>query len=113
MRYGLQTSSFRRDIVIAAALVAPLLMAPGAASAEGLFDFLFGGAPRHQQPSPAVDSFANPFAPDQQQPVAPKPAAAGGRYAAFCVRSCDGKYFPLLTKAGDASLNVTHADCPL
>ena len=112
MRYGLQTSSFRRDIVIAAALVAPLLMAPGAASAEGLFDFLFGGAPRHQQPSPAVDSFANPFAPDQQQPVAPKPAAAGGRYAAFCVRSCDGKYFPLLTKAGSTPAQMCQAFCP-
>jgi hypothetical protein len=113
LRYELQTPSARRRVILAAALAAPLLLVPRAASAEGLFDFLFGGAPKQQQPSPAVSSFADPFGFNQPQPAAPKPAASGGgRYAAFCVRSCDGKYFPLLARGGSTPAQMCQAFCP-
>ena len=113
MRYELQTSTTRRRVTLAAALVTSLLIAPGAASAEGLFDFLFGSAPKQQQPSPAVNSFADPFGFNQPQPATPKPATSGGgRYAAFCVRTCDGKYFPVLARGGATPAQMCQAFCP-
>lgn len=113
MRYELQTPSARHRAMLAALLVAPFLMAPGTASAEGLFDFLFGGAPKQQQRSPTVSSFADPFGFNQPQPAPPKPAASGGgRYAAFCVRTCDGRYFPLLARGGATPAQMCQAFCP-
>jgi hypothetical protein len=113
LRYELQTPSARRRLIFAGALVASLLIVPGAASAEGLFDFLFGSAPKQQQPSPAVSSFADPFGFNQPQPAAPKPAASGGgRYAAFCVRTCDGRYFPVLARGGATPAQMCQAFCP-
>jgi hypothetical protein len=90
-------------MLVAATLAAPLL-APAPVSAEGLFDFFFGGLqqqrPQREVPQPA-SSYADPFT-GQQTPATPqyvpptRAAAAGGSGPAFCVRSCDGKYFPLM-----------------
>ncbi len=113
MRYELQTPSPRRRLIFAAAVLAvPLLLVPGIASAEGLFDFLFGDAPKQQQTSPAISAFADPFGLNQPQPAAPKAVPSSGRYAAFCVRSCDGRYFPLLAKGGSTPAQVCQAFCP-
>ncbi|QQO15396.1 DUF2865 domain-containing protein [Bradyrhizobium diazoefficiens] len=91
-------------MLVASLLAAPMLAAPTPVSAEGLFDFLFGGLQQQrpqreapQQPS----SYADPFTGQQNaatpQYVPPtRSAAAGGSGPAFCVRSCDGKYFPLM-----------------
>ena len=92
-------------MLVAATLAAPLLAAPAPVSAEGLFDFLFGGAQQQQQRPqrevPQANSYADPFTGQQNaatpQYVTPtRSAAAGGSGPAFCVRSCDGKYFPLM-----------------
>jgi hypothetical protein len=91
-------------MLVAASLAAPLLAAPAPVAAEGLFDFLFGGMqqqrPQREVPQQA-NSYADPFT-GQQNPATPhyvpptRSAAAGGSGPAFCVRSCDGKYFPLM-----------------
>jgi len=113
LRYELKTPSRpRRMILAAAALAIPLLFVPGIASAEGLFDFLFGGAPKQQQPSSAASAFADPFGLTQPQPAASKPATSGGRYASFCVRTCDGRYFPLLSRGGSTPAQMCQAFCP-
>jgi uncharacterized protein DUF2865 len=96
----------RRAIRVAATLLAStLLLAPQAASAEGLFDLFFGGFQKrlHQAP-PQANFFADPF-----QQVAPRPVASGG--PAFCVRSCDGKYFPL-TRGNASPVQMCQAFCP-
>jgi hypothetical protein len=97
--------------VAAFALAGAALLAPGAASAEGLFDMLFGGfkQPQHQAP-PQASFFADPSA---NAPAAPpvRTAASGGSGPAFCVRSCDGRYFPL--SRGNASpVQMCQAFCP-
>jgi hypothetical protein len=68
-----------------------LIAAPaGDASAQGLFDFLFGG-PR-QQPAPQAPPPHEP----SRAPVAAAPSAPSvGRSRPFCVRLCDGRYFPI------------------
>jgi hypothetical protein len=82
------------------------------ASAENLFDFLFGGAQKQQQrQAPAQASFfADPFG-LTQQPAPPKPVATAGTGPAFCVRSCDGKYFPL-ARGGATPAQMCQAFCP-
>lgn len=89
-------------------------LAPGAASAEGLFDFLFGGFARQQQrpaPPPATNPFADPFDTNAQAaPQAQRPTVASSG-PAFCVRTCDGRYFPLMR--GLASpIQMCQAFCP-
>jgi Protein of unknown function (DUF2865) len=98
-------------LVAAAALASSVTLAPRVASAEGLFDFLFGGAPKQQRHAPAqANFFADPFGLNSQ-PAPPPRQTASGSGPAFCVRSCDGKYFPLLR--GNASpVQMCQAFCP-
>src|SRR6266478_1108617 len=84
----------RRAILIAtAALTASVALAPRMASAEGLFDFLFGGSQKQQQQKapPQANLFADPFSLNQQAAPPPRPVASSGSGPAFCVRSCDGR----------------------
>ena len=102
----------RRVTPIAAVILASALgLAPRAASAEGLFDMFFGGLQKQQrQAPPQANFFADPF--QQNQPPAPPPrptASAGG--PAFCVRSCDGKYFPL-SRSNASPVQMCQAFCP-
>src|SRR5258708_560132 len=89
----------RRMMLVAIMLAGPLALSPRMASAEGLFDFFFGGAQKQQQrQAPAqANFFADPFGLNQQ-PAPPKPVATAGSGPAFCVRSCDGRYFPITTR---------------
>lgn len=107
----------RRAILVAAILASPLLAAPAPVSAEGLFDFLFGGAQqqRPQREVPQANSYVDPFTGQQSaqpQYVPPtRSAAAGGSGPAFCVRSCDGKYFPLMRGLASPA-QMCQAFCP-
>ncbi|MGA8410759.1 MAG: DUF2865 domain-containing protein, partial [Xanthobacteraceae bacterium] len=85
--------------IAAAALVAVL----GAeARAQNLFDFLFGGFQRQ--------------APQQQQQAPPPggsiPEAGYGGGQAFCVRLCDGRYFPLQPHPTASPSQLCSAFCP-
>jgi hypothetical protein len=102
----------RAMLVAAAALAGSVTLVPHVAAAEGLFDFLFGGAPKQQQrQAPAqANFFADPFGLNQQAAPPPRQVASGSG-PAFCVRSCDGKYFPLMR--GNASpVQMCQAFCP-
>jgi hypothetical protein len=103
----------RMMLVATTALAGSVVLAPRLASAEGLFDFFFGGAQKqqqHQAPSPA-NFFADPFGLNQQPaPTAPRPVASGSG-PAFCVRSCDGRYFPL-ARGNAAPVQMCQAFCP-
>src|SRR5438270_13159182 len=62
------------------------------ASAQGLFDFFFGGgyrrAPTQQSAPPQSNSYADPYF---SQPGGPTERSVGsGRSVAYCVRLCDG-----------------------
>ena len=106
----------RMMLVAVAALAGPLALAPRMALAEDLFGFLFGGAQRQQQQQrqapPQANFFADPFGLNQQPaPPPPRPVASSGSGPAFCVRTCDGRYFPLAR--GNASpVAMCQAFCP-
>ena len=100
---------------VAAVVLASVALAPRLASAEGLFDFLFSGAPKQQQRQGAAPAqanfFADPFGLNPQAAPVPRQVAFGGSGPAFCVRSCDGKYFPLMR--GNASpVAMCQSFCP-
>jgi Protein of unknown function (DUF2865) len=102
----------RRLAPVAAIIAGSVLFAPGAACAEGLFDFLFGGIekPRQRQ-APQENFFADPFGIGQQAAPPPSRPAVASSGPAFCVRSCDGRYFPLMR--GTASpAQICQAFCP-
>jgi len=94
---------------VGAALAVSVALAPRVASAEGLFDFLFGGLQKQLTAPPQANSFADPFG-QSQQPAPPR-AMASGSGPAFCVRSCDGRYFPLMRGLASPA-QMCQAFCP-
>jgi hypothetical protein len=98
-------------MLAAAATLAAATLVPCVASAGSLFDFFFGGAQKRQTSSQA-NFFADPFGLNQQ-PASPPPqrAVASGNGPAFCVRSCDGKYFAL-ARGTATPVQMCQAFCP-
>jgi Protein of unknown function (DUF2865) len=98
--------------MLVAALATAVTLVPRMASAEGIFDFFFGGFQKQQQRQSPVQAnfFADPFGLNQQ-PAPPQRTVASGSGPAFCVRSCDGKYFPL-ARGNAAPLQMCQAFCP-
>ncbi len=102
----------RMMLIAAAALIGSVALTPRVASAEGLFDFLFGGIQKQQRQAPAQSNFfADPFGLNQQPAPPPRAVASPGSGPAFCVRSCDGKYFPL-TRGNASPVQMCQAFCP-
>ena len=98
----------RRKLPVAALTLAGLLaLAPREAAAEGLFDLFFGGLQKQRQAPPQASFFADP---SQQPANTPRPVASSSG-PAFCVRSCDGKYFPL-TRGNASAVQMCQAFCP-
>jgi hypothetical protein len=72
-----------------------------------LFGMLSGGAPRQSRPPLA---YADPS--DDQTERSQQPSGRPGRGAAFCVRMCDGRYFPVTTAGGSAPESTCSSMCP-
>jgi hypothetical protein len=101
-------------LIAVVALAAPIALAPRMASAEDLFGFLFSGFQKQQQRQapPQANFFADPFGLNQQQQQPPpRPVASNGSGPAFCVRTCDGRYFPL-TRGNASPAQTCQAFCP-
>jgi len=102
---------FRLSAGVFAGLLALTPLAP--ASAQSIFERIFGGL-RHAIEAPAelpanVRSFADPFSnPDQVV----EPRRERGPMMAYCVRTCDGHFFPVQAHAGVSTAEACHAFCP-
>jgi hypothetical protein len=97
--------------VLAAGLLTLSFSAP--ASAQGLFERIFGGLRRAieapAQLPEAVRGFADPFIGGNTINPAPR---AEGPSKAYCVRTCDGRYFPVQAHAGVSTAEACHSFCP-
>jgi hypothetical protein len=115
LRTELNDRRLRRCVMLVAAAALTSALVPRAASAEGLFDFLFGGVQKQQQQRqapPQASFFADPFGTNQQAAPPPRQvASSGGSGPAFCVRSCDGRYFPL-ARSNASPAQMCQAFCP-
>ncbi len=106
-----------RAVVAASLLVAVAAVRPDIASAQGFFDFLFGGPQRPPPPS------WNPEPPPPPRPSRISPAPLGqesvhdsggstGHAVVFCVRLCDGEHFPMEQMANATPADTCRAICP-
>ncbi|MEF3365558.1 DUF2865 domain-containing protein [Methylocystis sp. 9N] len=96
----------RHQAVIAGALAFGLALAPRAVPAqESLFDFLFGPGPS----APRAPSSQGPRDGSNGAPAAPRPEGGSG---AYCVRACDGYYFPLVRSSQATRQQSCEFLCP-
>jgi hypothetical protein len=86
-----------------------LAATPMDAGAGSLFDFLFG--PRQASPPPQTASaYANPFS--SPFDFGPGPSAQPMRSSGYCVRTCDGRYFPVTAQDRVSPAEMCEAFCP-
>jgi hypothetical protein len=89
----------------------------GPASAQSLFDTIFGGL-RHAFERPAHFGSNDPFSSLARAINPPSEHAPQQRTAdsnpsrGFCVRSCDGRYFPVQSRGNVSAADMCHAFCP-
>ena len=96
--------------MLIAAVAATAVMVPAApASAQGLFDFLFG-SPRRQGPPPNASAYADPYS--SHGGDGERRSAPAGTAGTFCVRLCDGRYFPIQRASGANAAQLCNSFCP-
>src|SRR6202047_4584663 len=105
--------SVRQVALGAAAALCALALAPSA-QAEGFLSALFGafGGGRSHAPSIRLP-FANeidPFAPQNDVPRLRAGYYGGGQ--AYCVRTCDGRYFPISASDSQSRAASCNSFCP-
>jgi hypothetical protein len=104
--------SIKQAVSGAAVALAVLSLAPSAQAGDFL-SALFGafGGGRHEGPAVALPfaSEGSPFAP--QNEARPRTAYSGGGQA-YCVRTCDGRYFPISASDGQSRASSCNSFCP-
>ena len=97
---------------LAASLLAAAVTLPALndASAQGLFDFLFGGFRhyRHEPPPPWGYGYGRP----EDAPLFERGYRTASREGAYCVRLCDGSHFPIQARAETTAGERCNALCP-
>jgi len=93
------------------AAAAGLVLVSPPASAQGLFEALFGGFRRAARdvPSEVVSSFADPFG--GMREARPR-GDSGSASTGYCVRTCDGHYFPVRAQGGVSTADMCRSFCP-
>jgi hypothetical protein len=100
--------------LVATALAVALPSVP--ASAQGIFESLFGSpkrtsAPAYADPNPQFNLFGRPN--DPAAPTAPAaPRATPSPAASYCVRLCDGRFFPIQKSSGADPIETCSNFCP-
>jgi hypothetical protein len=82
------------------------------AHAQNLLDALFGNFGRSSAPQDAAPQGPESSSPGLR-PTGPEVSAEGhGRSLAFCVRLCDGRYFPMQHQNGVNPVQLCNSLCP-
>ena len=97
-----------RAILLAGLAALAVASVPAPAAAQSLFDFFFNGARRPAPPT--ATAYADP------QTESDKPADAGPRVdmgpaVSYCVRLCDGHFFPIQRSAA-TPVEICNSFCP-
>ena len=100
--------------VVAVMLAAAVPVAPASAQGYGVFTSLFGN-PRPVAP-PSTTAYADPnsqvspFGIKPAEPVAPPVASSPS--VSYCVRLCDGRFFPIQRATGADPAEACNSFCP-
>ena len=103
----------RASRVLLAAVAFGVAASVQPASAENLFEALFGGFHRRapEPLPPQTSSYADPLGLfGGQRPS--REASGFGHGMVYCVRTCDGRYFPLQNHAGASPAETCRSFCP-
>jgi Protein of unknown function (DUF2865) len=108
--------AYRFKLAMVSFVCAATIMPVAKPAQAGFLDFLFGdsaGSSESRSNIPAdshagVNADAVPVAPDHVQ----APRIAGNRQVLFCVRLCDGRYFPIDHISNATPLVTCKAMCP-
>ncbi|MBS0535114.1 MAG: DUF2865 domain-containing protein [Proteobacteria bacterium] len=103
---------FFQALALGIGVAAALSSAPASA---GFFDRLFGSIGRAIErplPAPSSDSFLGLLDRSGGGDDSHVRSANNGPAKAFCVRSCDGHYFPVTAHAGMSAAEACHSFCP-
>jgi len=108
-----RSSAYRMGGVLLTALTLCLAGSGQPASAQGLFQALFGGFQRRapEPLPPQTSSYADPLGLFGNQRPASE-ANGFGHGTVYCVRICDGRYFPLQRHAGTTPAEQCRSFCP-
>lgn len=87
-------------------------LASGSGSAQEFFNPNFSIYAR--EPAPSVSAFApfDPSMPSTRITVRPRFGAGAGGSVTYCVRTCDGRYFPVAGRGDESHANVCSNFCP-
>lgn len=100
----------RTICIVGVAAIAGLL-APAPAAAQNLFDFFFNGA-RRPSPPPSAAAYADPQTDSlEARPSDPGPRVETGPVVSYCVRLCDGRFFPIQHSAA-SPVEICNSFCP-
>ena len=110
---------FQRSSWLAGAAVGIVAgLSPAPASAQNLFELFFGGMQRAvASHADRRQSYADPRQEGRVTRTRSNTSSSngspyvGGRGIAYCVRLCDGRYFPITYRTGDA-VEICNSFCP-
>jgi len=95
--------------IAAVALAGVVALAPAAQARDffsSFFGSLMGGG---RAPAPSIQL---PFAAPGDPAAQPAPQRTGRGGTAYCVRTCDGRYFPLAASGGQSRAETCRSFCP-
>lgn len=99
-----------------AALALCTLATPEPAAAQSLFEALFGGGFERRAPEPLppqASSYADPLGfIGRERGRSAVDSGSFGHGTVFCVRTCDGRYFPMQRHAGATPAEICRSFCP-
>ena len=81
---------------------------PAPAAAQSLFDFFFNAGRR--PPPPSATAYADPQS-EPSRPADPAPRVESGPAVSYCVRLCDGRFFPIQRTAA-TPVEICNSFCP-
>jgi hypothetical protein len=102
-----------KGIVVAGIAALALIMPLSSASAQNLFESLFGRFNRAPA-APSATAYADPFSawnPFGSRPAEAPQAGVGGGVA-YCVRLCDGRFFPIQRHGNQSPAQACGSFCP-
>lgn len=99
---------------LAAAAIAVAAIGMPHARAQDFFGSFFDTLSGRPEPARRALNYGDPeisiFPPERAAPAAPR--AGSGRSAAYCVRTCDGRYFPVSAANENARAATCNSLCP-
>jgi hypothetical protein len=103
--------------VVAGVLGLGLMTFAAPASAQGIFERIFSSllhsAHEPSQPPTNIQAFVDPYTSLTRAIDPPPPLRSEtGPARAFCVRTCDGRYFPVQAHAGLSTAEACRSFCP-